>query len=142
LIRIHNPKSLKGLLRRADDGRLVVDVSAELAVTVVKSDGSSLYMTRDIAAALDRRRRYGDFERMFYVVDNSQSIHFSNLFYILDKVNYLVVLSLEPYWKYSHRYRYRFVLCTVTSIVFRNTGIVYYQLSFLVLKSAVILSFS
>jgi hypothetical protein len=51
----------------------------------VKSDGSSLYMSRDIAAAIDRRTRFG-FDRMIYVVDNSQAGHFSNLFTILNKV--------------------------------------------------------
>jgi arginyl-tRNA synthetase len=74
-----------GLLRRSEDGRQVVDLTSEQSVTIVKSDGSSLYMSRDIAAAIDRRTRFG-FDRMIYVVDNSQAGHFSNLFTILHKV--------------------------------------------------------
>ena len=84
----------KGLLRLAADGRQVVDITDDLAVTVVKSDGSSLYMSRDIAAALDRRQRYS-FERMFYVVDNSQAIHFTNLFQILTKAGGLFYVEFR-----------------------------------------------
>ena len=47
-------------------------------VTIVKSDGTSLYVTRDIAAALDRREKFG-FEKLIYVVDNAQGHHFQNL---------------------------------------------------------------
>jgi arginyl-tRNA synthetase len=77
--------SARGILRQSADGRQVVDVTEQLSVTVVKSDGSSLYMSRDIAAAIDRWTRFG-FDKMFYVVDNSQAIHFTNLFHILNKV--------------------------------------------------------
>ena len=47
-------------------------------VTIVKSDGTSLYVTKDIAAALDRREKFG-FEKLIYVVDNAQGHHFQNL---------------------------------------------------------------
>ena len=47
-------------------------------VTIVKSDGPSLYNTKDIAAALDRREKFG-FEKLIYVVDNAQGHHFQNL---------------------------------------------------------------
>ena len=90
-----------GLLRRLDDGRQVVDVTDQLSVTVVKSDGASLYMSRDIAAAVDRRNRF-EFDRMFYVVDNSQAIHFTNLFKILNKVGIFLyeIVTWEPYCAY------------------------------------------
>jgi arginyl-tRNA synthetase len=47
-------------------------------VTIVKSDGTSLYVTRDIAAALDRREKFG-LLKLIYVVDNAQGHHFQNL---------------------------------------------------------------
>ena len=75
----------QGMLRVEDDGRTVVDLERS-KVTVKKSDGSSLYISRDIAAALDRAERY-NFDLMFYVVDNSQGTHFNNLFEILRKLN-------------------------------------------------------
>lgn len=66
------------LLLDESDGRKVVEVDGR-RVPVVKSDGSSLYLTRDIAAVLDRFRRY-NFERMYYVVENGQTDHFNALF--------------------------------------------------------------
>jgi len=60
------------------DGKQVVALDNDQRVTLVKSDGSSLYLTRDLAAAIDRRNRYR-FQRMYYVVDGSQSNHFAAL---------------------------------------------------------------
>ena len=54
-------------------------------VTVVKSDGSTLYLTRDCAAAIHRADRYPDMERMLYVVETAQYEHFSNVFQTLDR---------------------------------------------------------
>ncbi len=48
-----------------------------------KSDGSTLYITRDLAAALYRREHYA-FEHCLYVVDNGQSLHFQQLFKVLE----------------------------------------------------------
>ena len=74
-----------GLLKVTEDGRTVVELERS-RVTVRKSDGSGLYISRDVAAALDRAERF-QFDRMFYVVDNSQGTHFKNLFEILRKLN-------------------------------------------------------
>ena len=73
------------LLEDTEDGRRVVDGSKGDQVTVVKSDGSSLYISRDIAAALDRVEQFRC-QRLYYVVDNSQESHFKNLFHILDRL--------------------------------------------------------
>ena len=54
-------------------------------MTIIKSDGISLYIRRDIAAALDRREKFG-FEKMIYVVDNAQGYHFQNLFKTLSRL--------------------------------------------------------
>jgi arginyl-tRNA synthetase len=51
-----------------------------------KSDGATLYITRDIAAALYRHRTF-HFEKCLYIVDNGQSLHFKQLFAVLDKLN-------------------------------------------------------
>uniref|UniRef100_A0A0P4W5B8 Probable arginine--tRNA ligase, mitochondrial n=1 Tax=Scylla olivacea TaxID=85551 RepID=A0A0P4W5B8_SCYOL len=71
-----------GLIRTAGDGRKVYQVSPGHEVTVEKSDGSTLYLTRDVAAAEERFKQYG-FTQMYYVVENGQSDHFSALFSIL-----------------------------------------------------------
>jgi len=70
------------LLKTLEDGRIVIDLDEKSKVTVIKSDGSSLYITRDIAAALDRKEEF-DFDELIYVVDNAQANHFQNLFRIL-----------------------------------------------------------
>ncbi len=48
-----------------------------------KTDGSTLYITRDLAAALYRHEQY-NFEHCLYVVDNGQSLHFQQLFKVLE----------------------------------------------------------
>lgn len=59
------------------DGKKVAMIN-DKKVSLIKSDGSMLYLTRDIAAALDRYAKY-KFDQMLYVVDNSQSDHFNSL---------------------------------------------------------------
>eukprot|EP00842_Homolaphlyctis_polyrhiza_P002018 jgi/Hompol1/2817/HPOL_003033-RA len=68
-----------------DQGALIVDLKKyKLDVAVIgKTDGSLLYLSRDIAAAIDRHNIY-DFEQMFYVVGNQQDHHFKQLFRILE----------------------------------------------------------
>lgn len=56
-------------------------------IVIKKSDGTTLYITRDIAAAIWRHRTYG-FEKMFYVVGSQQNLHFQQLFKILDLMGF------------------------------------------------------
>uniref|UniRef100_A0AAR2J2S3 Probable arginine--tRNA ligase, mitochondrial n=1 Tax=Pygocentrus nattereri TaxID=42514 RepID=A0AAR2J2S3_PYGNA len=74
------------LLKTTEYGKGVVDLSAASDLssyaTLVRSDGTSLYITRDVAAALDRKERF-HFDEMIYVTDKSQSVHFQQLFQIL-----------------------------------------------------------
>ncbi|XP_036831550.1 probable arginine--tRNA ligase, mitochondrial isoform X2 [Oncorhynchus mykiss] len=76
----------RGLLKTTEKGTGVVDLSSAGDMssysTVLRSDGTSLYITRDLAAALDRKERY-NFDEMIYVTDKSQGIHFQQLFQIL-----------------------------------------------------------
>uniref|UniRef100_A0A8C1XR94 Probable arginine--tRNA ligase, mitochondrial n=1 Tax=Cyprinus carpio TaxID=7962 RepID=A0A8C1XR94_CYPCA len=76
----------RGLLKTTEKGTAVVDLSGagDLSsyATLVRSDGTSLYITRDVAAALDRKQRFG-FDEMIYVTDKSQTVHFRQLFHIL-----------------------------------------------------------
>ncbi|XP_018409866.1 PREDICTED: LOW QUALITY PROTEIN: probable arginine--tRNA ligase, mitochondrial [Nanorana parkeri] len=77
----------KGILKTTGDGKGVVDLSEQGDVstfsTVMRSDGTSLYITRDIAAALDRMEK-SNFNEMIYVTDKSQQTHFEHLFKILE----------------------------------------------------------
>lgn len=66
---------------KESDGALVVDLpykEGEPPVLLKTRDGTTLYVARDIAAAMDRHRRF-EFERSLYVVAYDQSLHFSQL---------------------------------------------------------------
>ena len=79
----------KGLMKESQ-GAEVVDLSSyglDIAL-IKKSDGSSLYMTRDIAAACYRKDTY-DFYKNIYVVASQQNLHFAQLFKILDLMGYI-----------------------------------------------------
>ncbi|XP_076277001.1 arginyl-tRNA synthetase, mitochondrial isoform X2 [Lasioglossum baleicum] len=73
------------LLTLDQQNRKVIPVTEERNIPLIKSDGSTLYITRDIAAAIDRYER-NKFDAMYYVVDNAQTDHFSNLMKILKKM--------------------------------------------------------
>jgi arginyl-tRNA synthetase len=66
---------------RQDQGALVVDMDyaeAEPPMMLRKSDGATLYATRDIAAAIDRFERF-HFHKSLYVVGAEQKRHFDQL---------------------------------------------------------------
>jgi len=50
-----------------------------------KSDGSTLYATRDLAAAIYRKKEY-NFDKCLYVVDLGQALHFKQVFHVLKKM--------------------------------------------------------
>jgi arginyl-tRNA synthetase len=54
---------------------------------ILKSDGSTLYPTRDIAAAVYRKRTY-DFDKCIYVTSAGQSLHFAQWFKVVDLMGY------------------------------------------------------
>ncbi len=50
---------------------------------ILKSDGATIYATRDLAAAIYRKRTY-DFYKCIYVVGNTQALHFKQFFNVLN----------------------------------------------------------
>lgn len=52
-------------------------------VVIEKTDGTTLYSTRDIAAAIERQKKY-NFDKMIYEVGQEQKLHFNQLFKILE----------------------------------------------------------
>lgn len=52
---------------------------------IMKRDGSSIYLTRDLASAHYRKENY-DFIKSIYVVGSTQSLHFKQLFAVLKKM--------------------------------------------------------
>ncbi|CDK28913.1 unnamed protein product [Kuraishia capsulata CBS 1993] len=80
----------KGLITE-DRGALLVDLAPfdkKLGkVLVQKTDGTSLYLTRDIGAATDRKAKY-NFDKMIYVIASQQDLHVKQFFKILDLMGY------------------------------------------------------
>lgn len=76
----------RNIMHKQNDGRHVVTLDNNKTVSILKSDGSSLYLTRDIASAVERYNKY-KFDKMYYIVDNSQSEHFKALREILFKMD-------------------------------------------------------
>ncbi|XP_006178647.1 probable arginine--tRNA ligase, mitochondrial isoform X1 [Camelus ferus] len=81
----------KGLLQKTVKGTAVVDLSGNgdpsSICTVMRSDGTSLYTTRDLAAAIDRMDKY-NFDKMIYVTDKGQKKHFQQVFQMLQIMGY------------------------------------------------------
>ena len=74
----------KGLLKESQNSIIVdLDQFGLAPALVKKSDGSTLYITRDIAAALYRKDTY-DFYKCLYVVASQQDLHFKQLFKVME----------------------------------------------------------
>lgn len=79
---IVNELKEKGIATPSDGGVIVHLEKFNLPVALIqKSDGASLYITRDIASIRHRISKYKP-EKLLYVVANEQSLHFSQLFAI------------------------------------------------------------
>ena len=74
----------KGLLKNSD-GASIVDLEEYdmPPCLILKSDGSTLYATRDIAAAIYRKNTY-NFDKCLYVVAYQQNLHFKQFFKVVE----------------------------------------------------------
>ena len=77
-----------GLLK-IDDGASIVDLEeyGMPPCLILKRDGSTLYPTRDIAAAVYRKEHY-DFDKCIYVTSAGQSLHFAQWFKVMELMGY------------------------------------------------------
>ena len=85
----------KGLVAESE-GAEIVDLSADGMPPCIlqKSDGATLYATRDVAAALWRFEHHG-FHRCLYVVDKGQALHFRQLFRVLELAGFPFARDME-----------------------------------------------
>ena len=76
-------------LLKIDDGASIVDLEPYKMppCLILKRDGSTLYPTRDIAAAVYRKRTY-DFDKCIYVTSSGQSLHFAQWFKVVELMGY------------------------------------------------------
>ena len=78
-----------GLLTEGTNGASIIDledVGINTPCLVRKSDGGSIYATRDIAAAIFRRKTW-NFHKCIYVVGSDQLLHFKQLFAVMEKID-------------------------------------------------------
>ncbi|MDE5547042.1 MAG: arginine--tRNA ligase [Anaeroplasmataceae bacterium] len=84
----------KNLLKE-DQGAQIVDLGEEMPPALIKrSDGGSLYITRDLAAVFYRKKEY-QFDQILYVVGNEQKLHFNQLRAVITKMGYDFADSIE-----------------------------------------------
>lgn len=79
----------KGVLKRRADNSVFIDLTAEGLdeKTLLRGDGTSVYMTQDLGTAVQRSEEY-KFNKLIYTVGNEQDYHFKVLFLILKKLGY------------------------------------------------------
>ena len=79
----------KGIMYRKDDGSVWADLTADGLdhKLLLRSDGTSVYMTQDIGTA---KMRFADYpiDKMIYVVGNEQNYYFQVLSLLLDKLGF------------------------------------------------------
>ena len=69
-----------------DNGAKIVNLGDDIPPALIKrSDGGSLYITRDLAAVFYRKKEY-KFDKILYVVGNEQKLHFTQLKRLIDKM--------------------------------------------------------
>ena len=74
----------KGLLKESNGAQIVdLEEYGMPPCLILRSDGASLYATRDIAAAIYRKKTY-DFYKCLYVVAYQQNLHFKQFFKVLE----------------------------------------------------------
>jgi arginyl-tRNA synthetase len=77
-----------GLLTSSDGAEIVDLTEYDLPPCLIKkSDGATLYATRDLTAAMYRHETY-QFDKTLYVVGQEQSLHFKQIFLVLEKLGY------------------------------------------------------
>ena len=74
----------KGLLKESNGAQIVdLEPYGMPPCLILRSDGASLYATRDLAAAIYRKKTY-DFYKCLYVVAYQQNLHFKQFFKVLE----------------------------------------------------------
>ena len=93
----------KNLLVESDGAKVVKLGDYDLTdALVIKSDGTTIYITRDISAAIGRFNDY-NFDKIIYVTDVAQSLHFKQLFKVLELAGFEFAKNMEhmPYGRFS-----------------------------------------
>lgn len=86
--------TMKGLLKE-DQGAMIVDLGETMPPALIqRTDGATLYMTRDLAAVLYRKQTY-QFDKALYVVGNEQRLHFNQMKAVIERMGYPFYADIE-----------------------------------------------
>jgi arginyl-tRNA synthetase len=86
--RVINELEEKNLLKKSEGAEIVDLEEYDMPSPLIKkSDGSTLYITRDIAASIYRKEKY-DFYKNIYVVASQQNLHFQQWIKIVELMGY------------------------------------------------------
>jgi arginyl-tRNA synthetase len=80
----------KGIFYKKENNSVAIDLTADKLdeKIVLRSDGTSVYITQDLGTAIERFKEYPKTSQMIYTVGNEQDYHFKVLFKILEKLGY------------------------------------------------------
>ena len=80
----------KGVFYKREDGSVWIDLTEDGLdeKLVLRSDGTSVYMTQDLGTAVERFKNNPSLQELTYVVGNEQDYHFKVLFLILKKLDF------------------------------------------------------
>jgi arginyl-tRNA synthetase len=85
-----NEGLLKQVFYKKENGSTCIDLTNDGLdeKVVLRSDGTSVYITQDLGTAIERFKEFPKLNQMIYTVGNEQDYHFKVLFKILDKLGY------------------------------------------------------
>lgn len=80
----------KGVFFKKEDGSVWIDLTSDGLdeKLLLRSDGTTVYMTQDVGTAVDRYNDFPDLSGIIYTVGNEQDYHFKVLFLVLKKLGY------------------------------------------------------
>lgn len=80
----------KGVFYKKENGSVAIDLTADKLdeKIILRSDGTSVYITQDIGTAIERYKEFPGISQMIYTVGNEQDYHFKVLFKILEKLGH------------------------------------------------------
>jgi arginyl-tRNA synthetase len=80
----------KGVFYKKENGSVAIDLTEDKLdeKIVLRSDGTSVYITQDMGTAIERFKEFPAISQMIYTVGNEQDYHFKVLFKILEKLGY------------------------------------------------------
>jgi arginyl-tRNA synthetase len=80
----------KKVFYKKENNSVAIDLTADKLdeKIVLRSDGTSVYITQDLGTAIERFKEFPKISQMIYTVGNEQDYHFKVLFKILEKLGY------------------------------------------------------